>query len=239
MESPASPLVSVIVPTLNAARFLRDALASVDAQTYTPLEIIVIDGPSSDETPRIAQEFPRVRYLRQRGVGMWNALNEGFDAACGEFVAMISSDDLWRPDKVQMQVEYLREHPTVEYVFGLTKFVLLEGEQAPRAFRAELFEEPREAIVLEAMLARKTLLERVGKFDESFEVLADVDWFARLKNVNATRALLPHVVLQKRIHANNLSTAPKKGATIQHEMLTAMHAQLRRKRETRTNDVRT
>lgn len=226
----ARPVVSVILPVLNAARFLSEALATVAAQTYTPLEVIIIDGPSTDETPRIANSYPGVRYLRQTGVGMWNALNEGLDAARGEFIAMLSSDDLWSPDKVELQVHYMLEHPEIDYTFGLTKFVLIEGETAPAAFRKELFEQPRQAILLEVLLARKKVFESVGKFDESLRVASDVDWFARLVDVNTSRVILPRVLLQKRIHAHNLSTEPSSGGEIKHEILTAMRNQMLRQR---------
>jgi glycosyltransferase involved in cell wall biosynthesis len=226
----SQPLVSVVIPVLNAARFLREALASVNAQTYPSLEIIVVDGPSTDETPHIAQSFPRVQYMQQMGVGMWNAVNQGIDAAWGEYIAMISSDDIWTPAKVQLQVEYLLNHPETDYVLGLTRFVLIEGETPPSAFRAELFRGERLAIVLEAMLARKALFERVGRFDESLKIASDVDWLARLANLNVTRGIIPRVLLQKRIHANNLSTAPSEGKTFQHEVLSAMRSQMQRQR---------
>jgi len=189
-----------------------------------------VDGPSTDQTPRIAQAFPRVRYMQQTGAGMWNALNEGLDAARGEFVAMISSDDLWDSEKVKLQVEYLLAHPQIEYTLGLTRFVLIEGETAPVAFRPELFEGAREALLLEVFLARKALFDRVGKFDESLRIASDVDWFARLAHLNVPRAILPRVLLQKRIHAHNLSTEPSLSRTINHEILAAMRNQMLRRR---------
>lgn len=229
-------LVSVIIPVLNAERFLGDALASVDAQTYPHLEIIVIDGPSTDATARIAQSFPRVRYLKQTGTGMWNAVNEGIQGARGEFVAMISSDDQWAPDKTMLQVEYLSTHPETDHVLCLTRFVLVPGETAPSAFRAELFEGDQEAILLEALMARKTLFECVGKFDESLKIASDVDWFARLGNLRKPRGMIPRALLIKRIHAKNLSTEPAWHEVFRHEVLTAMHSQMHRHRARLQNE---
>ncbi len=225
-----SPLVSVIIPVLNAARFLGDALASVHTQTYAPLEIIVVDGPSTDETSRIARSFPRVHYMQQSGVGMWNAVNEGLDSAHGEFVAMISSDDLWVPEKIQLQVEYLVAYPEIQYVFGFTRFELMQGETPPRAFRAELLQGEHLAILLESMLARKTLMQRIGKFEETMRVASDVDWFARLGNLNEPRGVISRVLLHKRIHGNNLSSEPSSGASFKRDVLSAMRAQILRRR---------
>lgn len=230
MTSETQPLVSVIVPVLDAERFLGDALASIEAQTYAPLEIIVVDGPSTDGTERIARSFPRVRYFRQSGKGMWNAVNDALEAARGEFVAMISSDDLWMPDKVRLQVDYLRDHPASGYVLGLTKFILIEGETPPRAFRPELFQGEHAAILLEVLLARKSLFDRVGKFDETLFVISDVDWFARLANLHDPGGTVPQVLLHKRIHANNLSSAVSSGKTYQREMLSALRMQMQRRK---------
>ncbi len=224
------PLVSVIVPVLNAARFLNQALTSVETQTYTPIEIIVIDGPSTDNTAEIAKSFASVRYARQSGVGMWNALNEGLTLARGEFIAMISSDDIWLADKIQMQVDYLRAHPAIQYVLGLTKFVLIDGETPPRAFRVELLQGTHAALLPEAILARKSLYARTGKFDESFAITADVEWLARLTAAHEPYAVLPHVLLHKRIHANNLSTSPRAAPVHNHELLAIMRNQMRRYR---------
>jgi glycosyltransferase involved in cell wall biosynthesis len=164
---------------------------------------------------------------------MWNAVNEGLAVAAGEYIAMISSDDLWVSDKLELQVAYLQAHPDIEYTLGLTKFILIEGETAPPAFRTELFEGEHPAILLEVLLARKTLFDRVGKFDESLRVASDVDWFARLVALNASHVILPQILLKKRIHGGNLSTEPTLGKTFNHEILTAMRNQILRRRAER------
>jgi glycosyltransferase involved in cell wall biosynthesis len=223
----SKPLVSVLVPVLNAARFLPEALASVNAQTYAPLEIIVVDGPSTDDTARIAQSFPRVRYLRQTGVNMFNALNEGLEAARCEYIAMISGDDLWTPGKLQMQVEHLQRHPETDCVFGLTKHVFLDGE-IPHGFRTEFLQGEHAAMYLEAMLVRKTVFEHVGKFDETLRQASDTDWFARFSHLNLRRDFIPRVVLSRRMHATNLSHTL--GGNLYHELLVATRAQTVRHR---------
>lgn len=224
---PSQPLVSVLIPVLNAARFLRDALASVNAQTYAPLEIIVVDGRSTDETAQIAQAFPRVRYLQQTGVNMYNALNEGLDVARGEYIAMISGDDIWMPDKLVTQVEYLHRHPETDCIFGLTRHVLLDGE-IPRGFRTEFLQGEHEAMYLEAMLVRKSAFDRVGRFNETFHQASDTDWFARFAHLKLRRDFIPRVLLFRRMHATNLSHTL--GGNLYHELLVATRAQTLRHR---------
>jgi len=224
---PTEPLVSVLVPVLNAARFLPEALASIAAQTYTRLEIIVIDGLSTDATAQIAQSLASVRYLRQTGVNMFNALNEGLDAATGEYVAILSSDDVWTCDKLQLQVEYLTSHPETDLVFGLTKHVLVEG-QMPPGFRPELLQGERAASYLEAMLARASTFERVGKFNQTLNQAADTDWFARFRHLNLRSEFIPHRVVTRRMHSSNLSHIH--GGNLYHELLVATRAQTLRHR---------
>lgn len=223
----AQPLVSVLVPVLNAARFLPDALESIDAQTYTHLEIIVVDGPSTDGTAQIARAFPRVRYIRQKGDNMFNALNEGLEAARGEFIAIISSDDLWEPDKLQVQVEYLQNHPETDCVFVSTKYVLLDGE-IPSGFRTEFLQGEHRAMYLEAMLVRKNVFERVGKFDERYRQASDTDWFARLAHLGISRDFNPRVLLVRRMHSKNLSHIAN--GNLYRELLAATRAQTLRRR---------
>lgn len=107
----SGPLVSVIIPAHNAARTIRETLRSVREQTYGPLEIIVIDDGSSDETPRMVQHEqlldPRIRYIRQANAGVAAARNRGLVEAKGSYVAPIDADDLWLPSKIALQVDML------------------------------------------------------------------------------------------------------------------------------------
>ncbi len=231
-SSPAShqsPLVSVLMPVYDSARFLREAMESVAAQTYGAVEIVVVDGPSSDGTATLAQSFSRVRYLRQTGTGMWNALNEGLAAARGALIAFLSDDDVWEPDKLRLQVELLRQHPEVGYVGGATRFVRLGDEPLPPAFRTALLEGEHEAFMPEAILVRRAVFEQIGGFDESLEIASDIDWLVRAQEGGVLRLAVPQLVLRKRHHADNLSTRTAVGATMNRELLRIAREQIRRR----------
>src|SRR5690606_10598745 len=105
--------VSVIVPAFNAAGYIEDTCLSVLAQTYTALELIVVDDGSTDATANIvaaiAESDRRVRLLRQQNSGVANARNAGIAAASGEFVAPLDADDIWDPRKIERQVRRLQE----------------------------------------------------------------------------------------------------------------------------------
>jgi len=105
MHNPdAKRSVTVVIPSFNCARFIREAVDSALAQTVPPLEVIVIDDGSTDGTPEIMAGYasdPRVRYLHQKNAGQSTARNNGIRAARGEFIALLDADDRWKPDKLE------------------------------------------------------------------------------------------------------------------------------------------
>src|SRR5262245_47159032 len=100
------PLISCVVPVYNGERYLREALDSIQAQTYRPIEIIVADDGSTDGTAAVAAEYDhKVRYLFQPNAGTAAACNLGLQAARGDFIAFLAADDLWHRDKLLRQIE--------------------------------------------------------------------------------------------------------------------------------------
>ena len=126
------PLVSVIVPAYNAARYIRQALESVCTQTYRDIEVIVVDDGSRDETPAIVEEFatsdPRVRLLLQNNAGVGAARNMGLRQAQGVYIAPIDADDIWHPGKLEAQVACMEAHgPETGLVYCWTNIIDSEG----------------------------------------------------------------------------------------------------------------
>lgn len=113
------PLVSVVVPTFDRARLVAEAIESALAQTMDDLEVIVVDDGSTDDTDRVVATYgPPVRLLRQRNRGAAVARNRGVAAATGRYVAFLDSDDLWRPDKLEVEMAILAARPEVEAVIS-------------------------------------------------------------------------------------------------------------------------
>ena len=98
------PLVSVIIPVYNREKFLAEAIDSVLAQTYRPIEIIVIDDGSTDKSGEIARSYAETKYIYQDNQGVSVARNIGVDAAQGEFLAFLDSDDMWLHNKLETQI---------------------------------------------------------------------------------------------------------------------------------------
>jgi len=117
----AEPLVSIIVPTFNRAYCLADAVDSVLAQTHRNVELIIIDDGSTDDTPQLVASRwghdPRVKYFQQANQGVTAARNQGIRRATGDFVALLDSDDRWKPWKLQAQIAAMVRCPDIGMVW--------------------------------------------------------------------------------------------------------------------------
>jgi glycosyltransferase involved in cell wall biosynthesis len=182
-----SPLVSVVLPTHNRARSLPRAIESVLAQTHEPLELIVVDDGSTDETAEVLERFgKRITVIKQPHAGPYAARNRALRHASGELVAFIDSDDAWHPDLLSSQLPLLRR-PDVGLVFADAVQVSPAGEAGPRTcFATTPPSRGRVAAALAwgnfvptvTVLVRRACLEEVGGFATSHAVSADyLAWF--------------------------------------------------------------
>lgn len=199
------PKVSVVMPVYNAERFLEDAIGSVLQQNYSPLQLIVVDDGSTDGTGGIARRFEETCYLRQENAGPSAARNKGIAAADGAILAFLDSDDRWTPDKLACQVGHMMQHP--EHLFTIAKFryFLEPGCPIPSSFKPELLERELVGRIPSTLVARRAAFETVGEFDTSLRTGEDVDWFARAKDLEVPMAVIPKVLLHKRVHDQNAS----------------------------------
>lgn len=132
MSSPPNPGISVIVPTYNRADWLAATVQAALAQTVPPLEVIVVDDGSSDGTEAVAGRIPGpVRYLRQTNAGVAAARNAGAAAARGELLAFLDCEDLWEPQKLEVQAAVLRAHPEVGWSITGCTVVDLQDRPLP------------------------------------------------------------------------------------------------------------
>src|SRR5918992_2241290 len=109
MVAVSAPLVSVVTPSLNQGRYLREAIESVRAQTYSPIEHVVVDGGSTDETLDILSEYDHLRWVSEPDRGQSHALNKGFAMATGEIFGWLNADDAYEPHAVAAGVAALGE----------------------------------------------------------------------------------------------------------------------------------
>ena len=217
------PLVSVVIPVFNGERFLREAVESVLAQKYSPLEIIMVDDGSTDGTADVARSLPEtVRYLHQTNQGPAAARNRGIERAQGSLIAFADADDLWPEDKLALQLPYLMRDPAAEVVMGLIQQVLLSETGA------ENFAEPAFSVNLGSAIIRKSVFERVGLFDETMRYSEDVDWFMRAREGGAAIVTIDAVTLLYRQHDQNMTRGK---STSELNVLKALKRSLDRRRE--------
>ena len=213
-----SPLVSAIVPLFNGEAYLRETLESILAQSYGPVELLVVDDGSTDGGSEIAQGYPGLRYFRQERSGVAAARNRGVTEAKGHFIALLDQDDLWLPEKLAIQVDYLERHPDRGYVMAHERLFFEPNSPKPLWIKEELIDQPHPAFNLGATLISRDFFDKVGFFDPTFRYASDSDWFFRAQDL-APRVFLPEVLLLKRGHQNNES---HHNQAMQTEMLKIM-----------------
>jgi glycosyltransferase involved in cell wall biosynthesis len=221
----ATPLVTVIVASHNGERFLREALESLFAQDFESFEVVFVDDGSTDWTGEIAKAFP-LRYVHQQNKGLPAARNAGLATAEGELIAFLDDDDLLPPTKLGIQSRYLLDHPGTGCVLGRQEWIVEGRVEPPQLKRDPIYGEPGGIQLVTAMI-RRDVLEQVDGFDPSYRYAEDRDLFIRLREHGVEIAVLPEVVLHKRLHGANMTMNPP----TTHPMLRSLHEKLERARE--------
>ncbi len=232
-EEPGRLAISVVCIVRNGEAYLEAALRSVFASTYPILEVLVVDGGSTDRTAEIAAAMG-ARVLPQRSTGIADAYNEGIAAARGDCVAFISHDDLWDPTKLEKQVAFLTRNPEALLCFCHVRHVL-EGTVTPPGFREELLDRSVPGLIMEALLARRETFDLVGPFDSAFPVGNDTDWFGRARDRGLELAVLSETLVIKRVHGKNATLNPE---GYNRQLMDVVRASVARKRSQPAGDGR-
>lgn len=197
----ATPFISVIIPVYNGAGFIAEAIASVRAQDYTPLELIVVDDGSTDQTAQVVQGLGAdLRYVYQPNQGPAAARNQGLALAQGELIAFLDADDLWPPDKLSQQAACLAADAQVQVVWGNTQICLHPAEAGSTPAPA-----PNRAPLLGSLLCRRSVFQQVGLFEPTLRLGEDIDWLRRLTAAGVVVQPSPHLALFYRMHPGSLT----------------------------------
>lgn len=216
-----SPLISVVIPTWNAAKYLPCALESVFAQTWPRVEIIVVDDGSTDETENVLEPFRQnIKYIRQENWGgPSRPRNVAVNAATGDYVAFFDSDDLMEPGKLASAASVLRDYPQVDFTFTNFREIDETGRVVTpdflsdyRNFRQDLdfhagpllgFFPGRTAyfhllaanfVGTSSVVCRRSVFDTVGLFDESMLNSDDVDMWRRIAYSGSHFAFIDEVL---------------------------------------------
>jgi len=202
-----SKLVSVIIPVYNGERYLAAAITSVLAQTYSPVEVIVVDDGSTDGSADVVRSFgTAVRYETQRHGGSPDAArNHGVELSQGEYLAFLDQDDLWVTNKLELQTAACAADDALDLVFGLVEQFLSPDLPVETAQRMRYPTGVAPGCILTAMLVSRSAFFRVGSFPTRWQLSGFVDWYARAREISLNEVMLPQTIARRRIHAWNLN----------------------------------
>lgn len=213
--STENPLVSVIIPNYNHARFLGDAIRSVLEQTYRPVEIIVVDDGSTDNSGEVAAGFgEQIRYIYQTNAGLSAARNTGLRAAKGSLIGVLDADDMYEPMFLDTLVNALKFDPDADGVYCGYQFVDETNNLLPQVENrpvpsADLFTALLDGnfFVPESVFLRRYVYDDIGFFDESLRACEDWDvWLRAAKKFRLIHS--PHILTRHRVLAGSMSTDP-------------------------------
>jgi glycosyltransferase involved in cell wall biosynthesis len=204
----------VVIPTYNYGRFVVEAIDSALAQSDQPLEIIVVDDGSTDDTPSLLQRYrERIRYIRQENRGLSAARNTGIREARGEWIAFLDSDDLWHPHKLERTAAAIAAYPDIS---AFSTDMITFSQQPP----CPVLKQPRRLHLRRLTLrdlifgvhfsggsgavVRKTCFDEIGGFDESLRAVEDLDMWVRLASQSAIGRLREALVFV-RVHPTSMS----------------------------------
>jgi hypothetical protein len=131
------------------------------------------------------------------------------------------------PTKLSLQVNYLMDHPEIQYTIAMVKFFLEPGHNVPPGFKQELLRGRHVGKIMETLVARKSLFEVIGRFDDGMALAEDADWYARANDQKIPMAIIPEVLLHKRVHNANASSDAQ---TSNRELLKALKRSIERKK---------
>ena len=207
------PFVSVIIPTYNGSRFIKETVQSVIGQTYPNIEIIIVDDGSTDNTPDIVKSIndPRLIHIRQANSGVSMARNHGIDISHGDYIAFLDHDDVWLPHKLERQLQLFKEDPNIAMVYSDT-FIIDENNSIINTYshkikfyRGMIFKELFFScfITILTVVIKKPVFLEVGPF-LPFKIGEDYDLFLKC----AARYPIDYIdepLAKYRVHESNYS----------------------------------
>jgi glycosyltransferase involved in cell wall biosynthesis len=186
MSDPNLPLVSIVTPSFNQARYLESTLRSVLDQEYPNLEYILVDGGSTDGSLDIIRRYSDrlAWWVSEKDRGQTDAINKGLARANGEILAWLNSDDTYEPNAIREAVAFLKDHPGVGLVYGDANFIDENGRVVGRFPAAQTsYQRLRQGYVhipQQSAFWRADLWRKVGPLDPAFYFAMDYDLWVRL-----------------------------------------------------------
>lgn len=206
-------MVSIILPTFNRSQFLEQAVKSVVHQTFTEWELLVVDDGSDDESWRTIKKFhdSRIFYLYQRNQGVSRARNTGIQFSRFPWVCFLDSDDYWEPTKLQRQLEILECHPHYRVIYTdetwIRKGRRVNPKKIHRKYCGWIYHRclPLCIISPSSILLDRSIVQKLGLFDEDFPVCEDYEMWLRISSRYPIFFLEEPLIVKVGGHAGQLS----------------------------------
>lgn len=185
----SSLTISVVMPSFNHAHFIKESIESVLSQDYPHIELLVMDGGSSDSTVEILKSYgTRLMFVSEKDRGQSDAINKGLARVSGDIVCWLNSDDLFTPHAVSMVMKIFQEHPNVDFVYGngwtIDEKGGMLGSSGVLPFDRWKLIHQRNFLQQPSCFFRKTLLEKVGMIDETLHYVMDWELWIRFSAYN-------------------------------------------------------
>lgn len=204
-------LVSVVITTYNHAEFLKDAIDSVLAQSYQPIEVIVVDDGSTDHTKEVVGQYANIRYVYQRNAGLSAARNTGIRESAGKFVLFLDADDWLYDEAVETNVKYLITHERWQFVAGFHdkvdqwKYPIENDTQVAISDNHYVHFLRGNFIGMHATVMYRKEILRQYQFDESLRACEDYDLYLRISRDHPV-GMHDKKIAAYRLHGNNMSS---------------------------------
>lgn len=206
------PSISVITPSYNQGRFIERTLQSVLNQSV-PFEYVVFDGASSDETLDVLRKYENsIRWVSEPDQGQAHAVNKGLQAATGEIIAWLNSDDVYLEGAFERILDFFESNPDVDVVYGKAWYVdaddRINGEYKTEEWNLERLKEVC-FICQPAAFFRRRMVEKFGLLDESLQYCMDYEYWLRLALGGARFTYLPEFLASSRLYSENKTMGQK------------------------------
>jgi glycosyltransferase involved in cell wall biosynthesis len=229
---PPDSLITVVIPVFNGERYIAAAIDSVLSQSSGSFEIIVVDDGSTDQTRRVVERFcGGVRYEYQPNAGPSAARNRGIERATGELVAFLDADDLWHQNKTATQlVRFAERAELVGCAAHVQNFLSSDLESAAEQPRNSSIIEQNAVTLGSTFMAQRLRFDAVGPLNTAYQHCDLQDLIVRANDAGYSTEILPDVLAQRRIHADNLSH--NRSEADRRELVAIAHARHARRRAT-------
>jgi glycosyltransferase involved in cell wall biosynthesis len=202
---------SIVTPSFNQGRYIRDCIESVQIQTEVQTEHIVIDACSTDETVSVLKSYPHLQWVSEPDQGQTDGINKGLGLATGDWLMWLNADDYLLPEALKEVTAFAETHGDADVIYGDCDFVdeqkRVVGRKRERDFDLKMLLFYGCYIPSTATLFHRRVLEAGHQLDPHFRVCMDYDWYMRLARAGFHFSHVNETLACFRWHASNISTA--------------------------------